>query len=59
MILIYESFLDLDPRLCLTAITKSNSVSTKGFARLYYVADIKKVAGNWVVVCPYNKFKYA
>ena len=53
----HDAFLLLDPRLatvCLTAFTKS-----KDFARLYYVADIKKVAGNWVVVCPYNKFKYA
>jgi hypothetical protein len=48
-----DAFLLLDPR-CLTAFTKS-----KDFARLYYVADIKKVAGNWVVVCPYNKLKYA
>ena len=51
----HDAFLLLDPRLatvCLTAFTKS-----KDFARLYYVADIKKVASNWVVVCPYNKLK--
>jgi hypothetical protein len=33
--------------------------NTKGFARLYYVDGIKKVTGYWVVVCPYNNFKYA